>query len=105
MALSFLVHHSVDEDRYGSVQRTVPEIFDTLCHCMIALDELLRKPPVSWTDVKFNPDDIDEEMSDIVFIRSSLQTAFQRITLRFEQWLSGMDLSPLAQREIRKLYS
>ncbi|RDW35012.1 nucleoporin protein Ndc1-Nup [Yarrowia lipolytica] len=105
MALSFLVFHSIDEDRYGSVQRTIPEILDTLCQSMVALDELLRKPPVSWTDVKFNPDDIDEEMSDIVFIRSSAQTAFSRIVFRFEQWIEGMDLTPLVQREIRKLYS
>lgn len=105
MALAFLVYHSIDEDRYGSVQRTIPEILDTLCHSMIALDELLAKPPVSWTDVKFNPANIDDEMSDVVLIRSAASTAFSRIVFRFEQWLEGMDLSPAVQREIRQLYS
>lgn len=105
IALSFLVYYSIDEDRYGSVQRTIPEILDTLSQCVVALDELLLKPPVSWTDVKFKPEDIDDEMSDVVMIRSAAQNAFSKIVFRFEQWIEGMDLTPLVRREIRQLYS
>lgn len=114
LALAQLVCHSLDEDQYGTVQKDVPMILQTLYEAMVALQNFIDNPPVHWSNNKEkqkitqSKDALaSKEPFELKHIRDVMQAIDEGFTLivdEFWKYLPCLQLSGEVRTKIGEYY-
>ncbi|KAI0392421.1 nucleoporin protein Ndc1-Nup [Xylariaceae sp. FL0594] len=92
-ALSELTVHSLNEDRYGNVQRDVPTIIRTLTAVIKKLEKLRDNFPTHWTDLSR-----EKECPELSEVLTPLKDSLRAVGAHFSQYREELRLSRLDMR-------
>lgn len=87
-ALSLLAIHSLNEDKYGNVQRDIANIIRTLTSVARKLETFGDKVGVHWTDVEAK-----KECPEVEAVQTALKEALGQLITEFEQYARELRLS------------
>ncbi|KAL8380871.1 hypothetical protein RB595_005253 [Gaeumannomyces hyphopodioides] len=96
-ALSQLAVHSLQEDKYGNVQRDVAHIVRTLTATTSKLDVFKESFPLHWTDVRK-----DRSVPEVDAVLEALRDGLSDVVLKFERYSRDLRLTMADMRLARE---
>ncbi|EJT79356.1 hypothetical protein GGTG_04440 [Gaeumannomyces tritici R3-111a-1] len=96
-ALSQLAVHSLQEDKYGNVQRDVALIVRTLTAVTSKLDTFKKSFPLHWTDVQK-----DRSSPEVDAVLEALRDGLSDVVLKFERYSRDLRLTMADMRLARE---
>lgn len=96
-ALSQLAVHSLQEDKYGNVQRDVAHIVRTLTAVTSKLDMFKKSFPLHWTDVQK-----DRSSPEVDVVLEGLRDSLSDVVLKFERYSRDLRLTMADMRLARE---
>jgi nucleoporin NDC1 len=96
-ALSQLAVHSLQEDKYGNVQRDVAQVVRTLTAVTQKLDSFKKGFPLHWTDVHK-----DRNSPEVDAVLEALKDGLSDVVLKFERYSRDLRLSMTDMRLARE---
>lgn len=94
LALSALVHKSILEDPYGTVQKDIADILQKLVDASAALTAFIENPPVHWSNRKeIKQGKKEHSLENVRQVLEAVEDAFEEITVSFYQHLPNLNLS------------
>lgn len=96
-ALSQLAVHSLQEDKYGNVQRDVAHIVRTLTAATSKLDAFKKSFPLHWTDVHK-----DRSSPEVDAVLEALRDGLSDVVLKFERYSRDLRLTMADMRLARE---
>lgn len=100
-ALSTLCSHSLKEDDYGQVAKSVALIIRTYMGAIIAIQNFTATTRPEWTDVSFT--ERDRHVRDVREVVAVLKEGLEEVVLAFGEYASAVGLSKVELREAREL--
>lgn len=101
-SLSELVCKSMEEDKYGSVQRDIAAILSHFDEFLIAIDLYLSNPPLHWSDIDVINKARQPDFKRLVEVRQEIETGFFNIVNDFREYLDQMNISAAVRSRISR---
>jgi len=100
-ALSSLCAHSIKEDDYGSVARSIPEIVRTYTSAINSLTSFVAAEQADWTDVEFDAK-TGRRVADVDEVLDRLREGLEGVLLAFGEYADSIGLTKKEVREARE---
>lgn len=96
--------HSLEEDRFGKVQRNIREIFQLFTATVQNIEAVEKKllSDVHWTDVEFENEDGSDVVPEIETLLKVLRASLQDLIAAFGNYSEAMTLDSRVMRQARE---